>query len=86
MENAFDAAPAGHQINERGLARQGFDLQLTVRRERLAGHVLHDRDGAQPDERDGNRVGAHAVASRAGCGLGGAEASWIGQFGRSWPP
>jgi len=26
---SIDAAPAGHQINERGLARQGYDLQLS---------------------------------------------------------
>src|SRR6266545_1598742 len=27
---SIDAAPAGHQINERGLARQGYDLQATT--------------------------------------------------------
>ena len=30
-----------------------------MRRARLAGHVLHERDGAFPYERDGHRVGTH---------------------------
>ncbi len=33
-----------------------------LRRARLAGHVLHDRDGALADERDRYQLGAHAVA------------------------
>ena len=33
-----------------------------IRREGLARDVLHDRDGALADEREGHRVGAHAVA------------------------
>jgi len=41
----------------------------------LAGHVLHERDGAFADERDGYGVGADAVASGAGCGMGGVEES-----------
>jgi hypothetical protein len=36
-----------------------------VRRARLARDVLHDRDGALADERDGHRVGADAVAWEA---------------------
>jgi hypothetical protein len=40
-----------------------------VRRTRLARDVLHDRHGALAHERDGLRVGAHAVARRAGSGL-----------------
>jgi hypothetical protein len=36
-----------------------------VRRERLAGDVLHDRDGALADQRDRHRMGAHAVARGA---------------------
>src|SRR5262249_15015694 len=35
----------------------------------MASYVLHDRDGAQPDERDGHWVGADAVARRSDCGL-----------------
>jgi hypothetical protein len=31
-----------------------------VRRARLAGHILRDGHGAQPDERDGDGMGAHA--------------------------
>jgi hypothetical protein len=42
-----------------------------LRRARLAGDVLHDRHGALADERDGHRVGAHAVASDAASGVGG---------------
>jgi hypothetical protein len=33
-----------------------------ARREGLASDLLHYWDGAQSDERDGHRVGAHAVA------------------------
>jgi hypothetical protein len=36
-----------------------------VRRQGLAGDVLHDRDGTLADERDLHRVGAHAVARDA---------------------
>ena len=44
-----------------GMARQGFDLQLaSLRRVWMARDVLHDRDGALADERDGHRMGAHA--------------------------
>jgi len=58
------------------MEHQGYDLQLTrYGRARLAGDVLHDRDGALADERDGHRVGAHALARDAAGGVGGAEAS-----------
>src|SRR5262249_20282647 len=43
-----------------------------VRRARLAGDVLHDRDGALAHERHWNRVGADTVARDAAGGLGGA--------------
>jgi hypothetical protein len=36
----------------------------------LAGYVLHDWHGAFADERDGHRVGAHAVARDAAGGVG----------------
>jgi hypothetical protein len=39
---------------------------------RLAGNVLHDGDGALADERDGDRVGADAVARDPAGGVGGA--------------
>jgi hypothetical protein len=42
--------------------------------------VLHDRDGALDDERDGHRAGAHAVAHDAAGGVGGAatgEPRWL---------
>ena len=44
-----------------------------VRRARLARDVLHDRDGALADERDGHRMGAHAVARDAAGGVGGVD-------------
>jgi hypothetical protein len=45
-----------------GMHRQGDDPQLTEHDERgWQSHLLHDRDGAH-HERDGHRVGAHAVA------------------------
>ena len=34
-----------------------------------AGHLLHDGDGALADEREGHRVGAHAVACDAAGGV-----------------
>src|SRR5215470_2295297 len=49
-----------------GMPSQGYDLQLALRRPRLARNFLHHGHGAQPDKRDGHRVGAHAVASGAG--------------------
>jgi len=52
--------------------RQGFDLQLT---QWLARDLLHHRDGTLANERDGHRVGAHAVACDATGGVGGAEQS-----------
>src|SRR5215470_15243385 len=36
----------------------------------MGGHVLHDRDGALADERDGLRVGTDAVARGAAGGVG----------------
>jgi hypothetical protein len=45
-----------------------------VRRARLARDLLHDRDGALAHERDGHRVGAHALARDAAGGVGGVEA------------
>jgi len=44
-----------------------------LRREGLARHPLHDRDGALADRRDRHRVGADAVARDAAGGVGGAE-------------
>ena len=44
-----------------------------LRREGLARHVLHERDGALTHERDRLRVGAHAVARNAIRRVGGAE-------------
>jgi hypothetical protein len=44
-----------------------------VRRARLARDLLHDRDGALAHERDGHRMGAHAVAGDAAGGEGGAN-------------
>src|SRR5712691_1190939 len=40
-----------------------------VRRARLAGDLLHDRDGALDHERDRLSVGTDAVASRPGRGV-----------------
>ena len=39
-----------------------FAIDL-VRRPRLAGDLLYDREGALADERDRHRIGAHAVAA-----------------------
>ena len=39
----------------------------------MAGHVLHERDRALAHERDGHRMGAHALARDAAGGVGGVE-------------
>jgi len=44
---------------------------MTARRERLAGDLLHDRDGALAEEGDRHGLGAHAVARDAAGGMGG---------------
>ena len=44
-----------------------------LRRTGLASDVLHDRDGALAHERDGHRMGAHAVARDTAGGVGGVE-------------
>ena len=54
-----------------GMARQGYDLRLTRYDEKLAGHVLHDRDGAFSDQarpvRDGSsRRGTRSSGRRRG--------------------
>jgi len=54
-----------------GMVRQGFDLQLTRYDEKLASHILCDRDGAPAYERDGHGLGAGAVAGGAEGGVGG---------------
>src|SRR5438094_4978051 len=53
-----------------GMARQGFDLQLTRYEKGWRRALLHDRDGALAHERDGRRVGADAVARDATGGVG----------------
>jgi hypothetical protein len=54
-----------------GMAHQ--DFQLTRYDERGWRDVLHDGDGALADERDGHRVGAHAVACGAEGSMGSPE-------------
>jgi len=56
-----------------GMHRQGFDLQLTQYDERGWRATFYTQGhGALADERDGHRVGAHAVACDAAGGVGGA--------------
>jgi hypothetical protein len=52
-----------------GLAHQGFDLQLTRYDEKGWRDLLHD-PGAFSHEREGHRMGAHAVARDAADGVG----------------
>jgi hypothetical protein len=60
------------------MASFGGHRQLTRYDERgWRRHVLHDRDGALADERDGHRMGAHAVARDAAGGVGGAQESGV---------
>jgi hypothetical protein len=52
--------PAEYQINERGMARQGFDLQLTRYDERGWRATFYTTGMEHPPhERDGHRMGAH---------------------------
>ena len=46
-------------------------LGAAVRRARLAGDVLHERDGTLADERDRHRMGADTLARDAAGGVGG---------------
>jgi hypothetical protein len=56
------------------MVRRRFDLRLTrYDKGSLARDVLHDRDGALANERDGHGMGAHAVARDAAGGVGGVE-------------
>src|SRR5207249_11416605 len=54
-----------------GMARQGYDLQLT-RYDEKGWRATFYTTGMEhsPDERDGHRVGAHAVARDAAGGVG----------------
>src|SRR4030095_7625480 len=55
-----------------GMASPGLRSSAhLLRRERLARAVLHDGVGALADERDGQRMAAHAVARDAAGGVGG---------------
>jgi hypothetical protein len=62
----------------------GLRPPAQLRRARLAGDLLHDRDGALADERDRHRVGAHALARDAAGSVGCTQsvqmtaAGWIG--------
>ena len=48
-----------------GLATSGEEAAVSDAASRRArGDVLHERDGALADERDGHGMGAHAVATR----------------------
>ncbi len=57
-----------------GMAHQGLRPPTDpLRREGLARDLLHDRDGALADERDGHRMGAYAVARDASRGAEGVK-------------
>src|SRR5262249_41699239 len=64
-----------HRPRRHGDAPPGLRSAIdSVRRARLAGDLLHDWDGPLPDERDGHRMGADAVArDAAGGGVAGVE-------------
>jgi hypothetical protein len=56
------------------MAHQGFDLQLTRYDERGWRATFYTTgDGALAHERDGHRVGTHAVARSAAGGVGAEE-------------
>ena len=46
----------------------------------VAGHVLRERDETCPHERDGHCLEAHAPASRAAGGVGGADQTGMSLF------
>jgi hypothetical protein len=57
-----------------GMARQGYDLQLTRYDEKGWRATFYTtRDGALADERNRHGVGAHAVARDPAGGVGGAD-------------
>jgi hypothetical protein len=63
----------GIGVVERGMAGQGYDLQLTRYYNRGWRATLYTTGGAFADERNGHRLGAHAVARGPGQGAGRAE-------------
>jgi hypothetical protein len=63
------------------LRESSLTARVSSRSDPLAGDVLHDRDGALADERDGHRMGAHAVARDAAGGVGGAQESGLRRLG-----
>ena len=60
----WSGAARSQRFQRRALRREHARVQKSgaVRRPRLARDLLYDRDGALTDERDWQRVGAHAVA------------------------
>jgi hypothetical protein len=59
-----------HRANRRGDGPPGLRPSAhPVRRPRLASDLLHGRDGALADERDGHPMGANAVARDAAGGV-----------------
>jgi hypothetical protein len=63
------------------MARQGVDRQLTQYDEKgLADYLLHDRDGALADERDGLSMGTYSVASCADGGAGCVKADCLTEW------
>ena len=59
--------------------RRPTDRPLHSAERTLASDLLHDRDGALADERDGHRVGTDAVARDAAGGVGGVS-EYIARF------
>src|SRR5438093_6716824 len=69
-----------------GMARQGYDLQLTRYDARGWRDVLRERYRAQPNQRDGHGLGTDAVARDTARGVGGAEEGrrrWLNRGPRS---
>ena len=74
--------PDRHRPRRCGDAPPGIRPPVdAVRRPRLACDLLHNRDGALADERDGHRVGADAVAPDVEGGVGGAEEGRLRRLG-----
>ena len=60
---------------------EGKSMALEIRWGEGRRDLLHDRDGALADERDGHGMGAHAAARDAAGGVGRPQRTYINGFG-----
>ena len=83
-EESIDAALLSIRLTSAGWRVKASTPAHALRRARLAGDVLHHRDGAFTDECNRHRLGAHALARDAAGGVGGVVARKLNHLGSKW--